>query len=162
MMTLDLILLSLLVLAALWTVMTLRLIHSVVGLALTSVILSVIMYRLGSPLAAVFELSVCAGLISVIFIATVSFTSRISKENLRTRRRERLLRFGYLPLVVIIAGVLLIRYLRVPVFNLPVPGQGEDVRNVLWNMRHLDLLGQIVVLLAGALGVAVLFKETKR
>jgi ethanolamine transporter EutH len=35
---------------------------------------------------------------------------------------------------------------------------GEGVREVLWNQRHLDLLGQIAVLLAGAFGVVVLFK----
>ena len=163
-MTLDLILLFGLILAALWTVMTVRLIRSIVGLALTSAILSVIMYRLKSPLAAVFELSVCSGLISVIFVTTVSFTQRISKENLHIRRRERLLRFWYLPVILIAAGLLLSQYLLVPQFNLHTlaPAKELDARNVLWHFRHLDLLGQVVMLLAGALGVVVLFKEYKK
>ncbi|MDD5730401.1 MAG: hypothetical protein PHN57_04670, partial [Candidatus Omnitrophica bacterium] len=50
------------VLAALWAVMATRLLRAAIALALTSVILTVIMFRLNSPLAAVFELSVCAGL----------------------------------------------------------------------------------------------------
>jgi ethanolamine transporter EutH len=32
---------------------------------------------------------------------------------------------------------------------------------VLWYLRRLDLLGQIVILLAGAFGVVMLFKERK-
>jgi len=161
-MVLNLILLFSLGLAALWTVMTVRLIRSVVGLALTSAILSVIMYRLNSPLAAVFELSVCSGLISVIFITTVSFTQRISKERLRIRRKERFMKFWYLPFILIATGLLLNQYLKIPQFTLPAQVQEQDVRKVLWNLRHLDLLGQIIMLLAGALGVAVLFKEHKK
>jgi NADH-quinone oxidoreductase subunit J len=158
----NLILLCSLVLAALWTVMTVRLIRSVVGLALTSVILSVMMYRLHSPLAAVFELSVCAGLISVIFITTVGFTSRLSKEMLPLRRRERFIKFWYLPFIVVVAGLLLSQYVGIPQLKLPLPVQEQNVRNILWNLRHLDLLGQIVMLLAGAFGVAVFFKEFQK
>jgi NADH-quinone oxidoreductase subunit J len=160
-MILNLILLCSLVLAALWTVMTVRLIRSVVGLALTSVILSVMMYRLHSPLAAVFELSVCAGLLSVIFITTVSFTSRLSKEMLPIRRRERFIKFWFLPFIVIATGLLLSQ-VGIPQLKLPLPVQEQDVRNILWHLRHLDLLGQIVILLAGAFGVAVFFKELKK
>jgi len=142
--------------------MTIRLIRAVVGLAMTSLILSVLMYRLNSPLAAVFELSVCAGLISVIFITTVSFTQRLSKERLRLRRRERFVKFWYLPFIVIATGLLLSQYLKIPRFDLPLSIQERDVRSILWNMRHLDVLGQIIVLLAGAFGVVVLFKEPKK
>jgi len=161
-MTLDFILLSCLLLAAIWTVMTIRLIRSIVGLAITSMILSVIMYRLDSPLAAVFELSVCAGLISVVFIITVSFTERVSKEQLPVRRKERFARFWFLPFILVAAALLLSQYLNIPKIELPLPVYGQNVRNVLWNLRHLDLFGQVIVLLAGAFGVAVLFKESKK
>ncbi len=158
-MILDLILLSGLVLAAVWTVMTIRLIRAVVGLALTSAILALIMFRLSSPLAAVFELSVCSGLISVIFITTVSFTQRISKERLRIRKKERLAKFWLLPVILIAAGLLLIRYLNIPDFVLPALSDSCDVRQIMWNLRHIDLFGQIIVLLAGVFGVVILFKE---
>ncbi|MCX5657295.1 MAG: hypothetical protein NTZ48_03595 [Candidatus Omnitrophica bacterium] len=161
-MALNLILLSCLVLAAVWTVMTVRLIRSVVGLALTSAILAVIMYRLNSPFAAVFELSVCSGLISVIFITTVGFTQRISKERLRIRKKERLAKFWLLPIILIAAGLLLMRYLKIPDFVACLPPDSQDVRGIIWNMRHLDLLGQIVVLLAGVFGVVILFKEADK
>jgi len=158
-MALNLILLSSLVLAAVWAVMTTRLIRAVVGLALTSAILAVIMYRLNAPLAAVFELSVCSGLISVIFITTVSFTQRISKERLPLRKREHLARFWLLPIILAAAGFLLIRYLKIPDFVSTAPSGGQDVRGIIWNLRHLDLFGQVIVLLAGVFGVVILFKE---
>jgi len=158
-MALNLILLFGLVLAAVWTVMTIRLIRAVVGLALTSAILAVIMYRLNSPLAAVFELSVCSGLISVIFITTVSFTQRISKERLLVRRRERLAKFWLLPIILVTAGLFLMQHLKIPDFVVSAPSYSQDVREVIWNLRHLDLFGQILVLFAGIFGVVILFKE---
>lgn len=159
-MILDIVLLAAVILSALWTVMTVRLIRSVVGLALTSAILSIILYRLDSPFAAVFELSVCSGLISVIFITTVSFTARVSKEKLASRQKERMVKFWYLPVVLAAAALFLIRHLKAPsIAAFPVPS--ADVRSLLWNVRHLDILGQVVVLLAGVFGVVVFFKETK-
>jgi NADH-quinone oxidoreductase subunit J len=161
-MTLDLILLSALLLSAIWTVMTVRLVRSVVGLALTSAVLAMVIYRLNSPLAAVFELSVCSGLISVIFITTVSFTQRISKEKFLIRRKERLLRFLYLPLIIIAVGFLLVKYLKIPQFSLPLPAGVTDARLVLWNMRHLDLFGQAIIIIAGVFGVVIFFKEPNK
>lgn len=162
-MTINLILLSSLVLAVIWTVMTTRLIRSIIGLALVSVILSILMYRLDSPMAAVFELSVCAGLIPVIFITTISFTQRLSKEKLRIRKKERLAKFGLLPIITVLAGLLLFQYWQMPPLEAPAfPAQGSDVRSLLWNHRHLDLLGQVIILLAGVFGVVTLFKEPKQ
>lgn len=159
---LDLFLLFCVVAAAIWTVMTVRLIRAIAGLAITSAIIAVIMYRLQSPLAAVFELSVCAGLIPVIFITTVSFTQRISKEQFPQRRKERFVRFWYLPFIVAIVGILLSLYMKMPTFELPAAAEKIDVRNMLWNVRHLDLIGQVAILLAGVFAVVVLFKETKK
>lgn len=161
-MEINLILLICLLLVSLWTVMTVRLVRAVVGLALTSAILSIIMFRLNSSLAAVFELSVCAGLISVIFVTTVSFTQRLTQDRLRVRKKERFAKFWLLPFILVITALLLYNYTRpVDFAALPLVGN-EDARNVLWNKRHLDLLGQIVALLIAALGVVVLFKEKKK
>ena len=147
------------VIAAVWTVMTTRLLRSVIGLAVTSVILTVIMFKLNSPLAAVFELSVCAGLISAIFISCIGLTQRLTEDQLAIRKKERLAKFWALPVILVLAGVFLYQ-LHIPIdFNLPAAPAGSDVRNILWNLRHLDLVGQITILLAGAFGVVILFKE---
>jgi len=153
------VLLGALVASAVWTVLTARLLRSAVGLALTSAVLTILMFQLGSPMAAVFELSVCAGLISAIFISTISLTHRVTAEDLFIRHKERLHRYWLLPLILLAAGVALISTHFVLDVDLPAPPAENDVRIVLWRMRHLDLLGQIAILLAGAFGVVTLFKE---
>ena len=142
--------------------MATRLIRAVVGLALASAVLSIIIFRLNSPLAAVFELSVCSGLISVIFLTTVSFTERVSQERLPLRKAERFGRFWLLPFIIVICGVILsVIKFRID-FSLPWAIIDTDVRNIIWYSRHVDLLGQVLILLAGAFAVVILFKEPKK
>jgi NADH-quinone oxidoreductase subunit J len=156
------ILLVILVLAGLWAVMTSLLLHAAIALALSSALLTIIMFRMDAPLAAVFELSVCAGLISVVFISVISLTHRLPRKEYLDRRKDRIKRFRYLPIILIAAAVVLFMLYRP--FNLSLPGRDieKDVRVVLWNLRRLDLFGQIMVLLAGVYGVLVLFKGRKK
>jgi NADH-quinone oxidoreductase subunit J len=160
----DIVLIAALVLGAAWTVMTPTVLRSVIGLALTSVVLTVLMFQLRSPLAAVFELSVCAGLISAIFISTISLTQPDTDRDTEATEKERLRRYWYLPVILLLVGVAMLG-LSLPSFEIrelkpPVPT--EDVRHLLWNVRQLDLFGQIVILLGGAFGVVALFKEWKK
>ena len=157
----DIVLIAALVLGAAWTVMTPTVLRSVIGLALTSVVLTVLMFQLRSPLAAVFELSVCAGLISAIFISTISLTQPETDRDTEATQTERLRRYWYLPVFLLVAvGAVL--GLSLPAFELRPAVPEEDVRHLLWNVRQLDLFGQIVILLGGAFGVVALFKEWKK
>jgi NADH-quinone oxidoreductase subunit J len=158
-MALDIIVLFALIAAAVWVVMTRSLLRSAIGLALTSVILAVIMFRLSSPLAAVFELSVCAGLISVLFVCTISLTHPLTRKEIMQHMRERLARFRYLPFVLIIIGIALSLVHIKPHIELPAPETLKDVRLILWSLRQIDIMGQIIILLGGVFGVVVLFKE---
>ena len=160
-MNLNLIIILALVISALWTAMTTRLLRSAVGLAITSAILSILIFRLASPIAAVFELSVCAGLIFAIFIISITVTQRVSPEEFIVRKKERLLKFWPLPIIVIAAAIILTQVHFQTTFNLPAQTEVNNVKIILWNLRHLDLLGQIVILLTGAFGVVILFKEWK-
>ncbi len=142
--------------------MTRSLLRSAIGLALVSLVLTIIMFRLSSPLAAVFELSVCAGLIPVLFISTISLTYPLSKQEMMEHFKARLRRFWYLPVLVVIVGVILSLLKIKPDITLPLPESAKDVRDVLWNLRPIYLIGQIIVLLAGAFGVVILFKDSKK
>lgn len=161
----DIILVVLILAISIGTVITIRLLRSAVGLALVSAILTIIMYRLGSPVAAVFELSVCAGLILVIFISTISLTQRLTPDRIIQVERETLRRFWFLPIIIVVIAVLLSQ-VTIPTGTGEVPAPQVltslmGVREVLWNLRHLDLIGQIIILLAGAFGVLILFKRGK-
>jgi NADH:ubiquinone oxidoreductase subunit 6 (subunit J) len=158
----NIILLVALVLAALITVTSARVLRAALALAVTSAILTILMFRMGAPIAGVFELSVCAGLIPAIFISVVGLTERLGPEGVALRRKRKLQAYGALPLIVIAAAVAL-WFVHVPLpIAPPDPAAATDVRIVLWNLRHVDLLGQIAVLAAGAFGVVILVRGTKR
>ncbi len=148
-----------LILAALWTVMARSLLRSAIGLALTSAILTIMMFRLNSPIAAVFELSVCAGLISVLFVSTISLTDPLTQSEVLEHMKQRFGRFWFLPVIVIILGILLGLMKIKPITKLPSPEVLKDVRIVLWYLRRVDIIAQVVILLTGVFGVVILFKE---
>ena len=159
-MYLDIVMLILMVACAFWAVMAGNLLKAAIGLAVTSAILAVVMFRLGAQLAAVFELSVCAGLITVIFISVISLTRPPVGTEGGDQKTKILRRFAFLPLVVLIAAVALGMLDFKPDFSSLLAQAPEgDMRLVLWGQRQLDLFGQVVVLLAGIFGVVVLFKE---
>lgn len=159
--TIDTILLLAMTLAAIWTVMGRSLLKATIGLAVTSAILSILIFRLGSPLAAVFELSVCTGLITVVFVSTISLTKPLTHRDIVEMSKKRNRRFIYLPIILLLAAFALIKA------GIPkglIMSTGETIGNVpdvLWNVRQLDMFGQIILIIAGALGVVVLFAEGK-
>jgi NADH-quinone oxidoreductase subunit J len=162
-MTLLIIVSVLMLLAVLWTVMARSLIRSMLGLALVSIGVTMTMFLFAAPLAGVFELSVCAGLITVIFAATVSLTKPVPRADRARYSRERLKRYWPVPVLMLLASAACLYFLKVPDFaTLPALAAGENsVRHILWHGRTLDLLGQVLLILLGAFGVITLFKEIK-
>ena len=155
-------LLALAVIGSLWTVMGRSLLKATIGLAITSTIISILIFRLGSPLAAVFELSVCTGLITAIFVSTISLTKPMSHKEVLEISKGRARRYMYLPIILVIIGSGLILIKLWQDFTIvPPPITQQDVREVLWNFRRLDLLGQVIILIAGSLGIVILFEEEK-
>ena len=129
------------VLAAVWAVLSPRLLRAVVALAATSVLVSTLLFRLDSPLAAVFELSVCAGLVSAIFLGTITLTQPENDAQVSQAAKERIRRYWYLPPLLVLLGAALLQ-LALPDTS-TVVASVDDVRKVLWTTRHLDLLGQL-------------------
>ena len=157
--TSDIMMLTILIAAALWCVLVRSLLRAAIGLALASALVALLMFKLSSPLAAVFELSVCSGLISVLFISTITLTEKESPAQKTAHGQSRMRRFWFLPVLVAVLGVALIftrRHLHV---SPPFPETTPDPRVILWAQRPLDMIGQVVALLAGVFGVVVLFKE---
>ena len=149
--------------AALWTVMGRSLLKATIGLAVTSTLISIIIFRLNSPLAAVFELSVCTGLITAIFVSTISLTKPLTHKEILQVSKDRAKRYCYLPMILIVIGVALVLIkVKQDFMIIPAPMAQEEVRTVLWNFRRLDLLGQVIILIAGALGIVTLFDERKQ
>ena len=146
-----------LVLAAVGTAVIRNLLAAAVALALTSVILTVALFIMGLQLAAVIELSVCAGLVTAVFATAISLTRPKEDEALAAKRWKRFLPLPFI-LLVLAAGILLLW----PGMDIHIAGGNyadAAAQKVMWEQRSLDILGLILIILAGVLGVAVLFRE---
>jgi NADH-quinone oxidoreductase subunit J len=132
---------------------------SAVGLAVASIIVTALMFILDAPLAAVFELSVCAGLITVVFVSTISLTKPVTRMELKQQTKNRIKRYWYLPVLVTVLFVVLGYYMVSPEVKFFGSYPELDVRNVMWKLRQTDMLGQIILILTGVFGIVVLFKE---
>ncbi len=156
-------LLSLAVICSVFAVVRTRVIRAAIMLAALSVIVTLILFLLKSPLAAVFELSVCAGLITVIFISVISLTNPLSQDERSEARESMFKKFILLPVIVIVCAAAFY-LLTENIGFIPLPAEvTEEVPSkiALWGFRQIDLIGQIIIILAGVLGIVVLFKDTK-
>lgn len=162
-MNIDTVLLIIMTAVAIWTVMGRSLLKAAIGLALTSATITILMFRLQSPLAAVFELSVCTGLITAVFVSTISLTKPLTNTQIKQLSKDRFKRFMYLPVIMAVIGFALVSahfVTAIPV--LPRPAVTMSAGEVLWNTRQLDIFGQIIIVMAGAFGVVMLFKEIRK
>jgi len=134
---------------------------SAVALAAASAALGIIMYVLGSVWAALIEISVCSGLVTVIFISAISLSNTDKKELEKLYEDKK--RMAYLPASLIIGGVILVIIVLSTGSLLPdavpIAQAADNFREVLWNNRQADIWGQAIVIIAGAVAVTVLFKE---
>jgi len=80
-MIVDVLLLLSILFFSLVAIFSKHLLISAVSLGLTSVVLSIIFFGLGAPFAGGFELSIGAGLISILFIMAISLTERGKHES---------------------------------------------------------------------------------
>jgi uncharacterized MnhB-related membrane protein len=133
-----------------------KLLTSALWLAGASALLSVVFYLLGARQVAVIELSVGAGLVTVLF----AFAINIAGDEPIKRRQ---LLPGPLVLAMLLAFVFLLGW-----FVLPLPGpqvhaalpQGS-LADVLWGQRGLDVLVQVVLIFSGVLGLLGLLAESR-
>lgn len=152
----------LLVVSALFAVMIRDLLKAAIGLAAMSVVLSIIMFALGSPLAAVFELSICAGLITAVFVSVITLTRMATLEEKMVKTRQHRAKYIYLPiLVVLVTGGILLAWPSISLEVANVATGDLSIQADLWDLRPLDLFGQVIIMLAGVFGVVVFFKDRR-
>ncbi len=134
-----------------------RLLISAIWLALTSALVALIIYMLGAPQVAVIELSVGAGLVTVLFV----FAINISGEEV-IAVKSILPKWLVWTSVILAIGLTLFLVLRW-VGIIPDPtAQLAQQASILWEARYVDLLLQIVLIFAGVLGVVGLLAHGKQ
>jgi uncharacterized MnhB-related membrane protein len=133
---------------------TQKLLDSALWLAGASALVSVLLFILGAPEIAVIELSVGAGLVTVLFVFAINITGE--EPPVLTGVIPRPLSWG---LVIVAAGMMV--YMNLPAINRVIPiVQETNFATTLWETRSLDMILQAVFIFCGVLGVLGLLSET--
>jgi len=141
---------------SLLSVLSRRLLITAIWLALTSALVAVMIYMLGAPHIAVIELSVGAGLVTVLFV----FAINIAGED-ATRLKSIIpmpIAIGAVALALGLGLILILRGTGVISLTEVVPGNSA----ILWQSRYIDLLLQVALIFAGVLGVIGLLADNTK
>ena len=147
---------------AVGAVMARNLLTGAILLGLVSIGASLIIFDFGAPWAGVFELSVCAGLITVLFISAVSLV-RGSKDADADGR----VKFLALPLALAAAGIafwFIVPDLVELMSSCSATAYGADssLGKTLWALRSQDLLAQVAMLAAGVFVIKSIFPSRRK
>jgi NADH:ubiquinone oxidoreductase subunit 6 (subunit J) len=131
---------------------------SVLSLAVVSALLAIVFFQLGAPVAGTFELSVGAGLITVLIILTISFI-QTKKQN---KRDYSLIWIGA-SLAVAAIFFYFLQILTSVSFasQTSTPGNWGSVGEVLWKERVFDLFPQALIIIAAVFGILALLRTEK-
>lgn len=145
---------TLAVVCAIQAVIASRLLHSALWLAGTSVLTAIIMYMLGAAEAGVIELSVGAGLVTVLFVFAINITGEDTFE-------LKSLVPGSMAMMLVLIGFLAILFMIIPSFAVTstAPVETATFREIVWENRQFDLLLQILLIFCGVLGIVGLLAE---
>lgn len=143
------------VLCALQAILTKRLIRAALWLAGVSALISLVLYQIGAHEVAVIELSVGAGLVTILFVFGISIAGEDAMD--APGVTPRFLSSGLALLLV----ALLVWFI-LPVEHLTPPQPDTSFSVMLWEERGLDMLVQIGLIFAGVLGVLGLLADEVR
>ncbi len=132
------------------------LLRSAISLAAASLLLGIVFFRMGAPYAAVFEISVVAGLITVLFVLTIALTK--AGDEVRESRIANVV-FPLVFVAFVVIDALVMKSLLGKVPALAAGAETGSFGEVLWRGRTFDLVGQIAVILAGVFAVLALFRK---
>lgn len=133
-----------------------RLLISALWLAGCSALVALLTYMIGAPEIAVIELSVGAGLVTVLFV----FAINIAGEESLVLRNLIPAPLAWL-LVALSVGIL--GWLTLPGLAAAVGSPAQpNFAGVLWGDRQLDMLLQTVLIFSGTLGVIGLLGDSKK
>ncbi len=153
----DILIALALILCAVQAVSAKKLLASALWLAGCSAMVALLLYRLGAPEIAVIELSVGAGLITILFVFAINIAGD-----------EQIASMPFVPpfvawlLIALSFGALI--YLNLPLLNSVFPALSgsvpSDATASIWNQRWLDTALQIALIFCGVLGVLSLIQDT--
>ncbi len=137
-------------------VRTVRLMNAAIWLAGMSALMATLLYGLGAAVAAVIELSVGAGLVTVLFIFAISL---MGDEPLPAYQRSVVPK--WLAFALVFAFVALLILFTLLLIGSDSPSSESSFTETFWHERSADTLAQIALIFAGALSVLGLLTERR-
>lgn len=141
-----------------------RLLAAALWLAGVSAAVATLIYSLGAVQVAVIELSVGAGLVTVLFVFAIALAGEeaMSAQTVVPRLLVLLLVIGLMAVLVLGFGQQpFITNGPLPAANGQLPA-ANDFTTTLWQERGLDMLVQVGLIFAGVMGVLGLLAEQKQ
>ena len=142
------------VLCALMAIRATRLLVAAIWLAGVSALVAIVLYVLGAQQVAVIELSVGAGLVTVLFVFAIS----IAGEDAMAARAIVPRPVG---LVLVLGAVILLAGMILPALGIRPQVPEGTFAEMLWETRGLDVLVQIALIFAGVIGVLGLIGDER-
>lgn len=132
-----------------------RLLLSALWLAGASALVALEMFLLGAPEVAVIELSVGAGLVTVLFVFAINIAGEEDLSAVPVVPRP-------LARIIVLISVLLLVWMNLDVLGLQVAViEPLYFKTVLWQNRLLDVFLQMVLIFSGVLGVLGLMADVQ-
>ena len=120
---------------------------SAIWLAGTSALVSVMMYLMGAYQIAVIELSVGAGLVTVLFMFAINIAGDEPIPDLSFIPK-------FLARLFVLIAIIIIGWQILPLLNLPINiNQDTGFQAIVWESRKVDLYLQIVMVFAGVISM---------
>ena len=129
-----------------------RILSATIYLACISALVSAVIYLLGAAQVAVMELSVGAGLVTVLLVYALSVVGDDALDPASVIPKP--LAFGAVGMVVILLGMMVF-----PAFQINVDQGTSTLADALWQNRVLDVWIQIALIFSGVMGVPGLLSE---
>lgn len=129
-----------------------RMMFAAIWLACTSALVAALLYAMGAREIAIIELSVGAGLVTVLFAFTLSFIGENVTDSVSVIPRP-------LVLALMLHVMVFLIWLAFPPAQAISATAGPSFSEILWQGRSLDVLGQIALIFVGILAVLGLLVE---
>lgn len=129
-----------------------RILSATIYLACVSALVSVVIYLLGAAQVAVMELSVGAGLVTVLLVYALSVVGDDALDPASVIPKP--LAFAVVGGVIVLLGLMVY-----PATQRTLENGATSLANVLWQNRILDVWIQIALIFSGVMGVLGLLSE---
>ncbi len=129
-----------------------RILSATLWLAAVSALTAIMLYLLGAYQVAVIELSVGAGLVTVLMVYAISVVGDDARDLISMLPKPLAGLFSLLAAVILAAMAL-------PLIGREAPAADISLENVLWQNRALDVWVQIVLISSGVMGLLGLLAE---